>query len=67
MKPHILVTVSTGVIAIISLLYVLIECVKNLLVLNGRRQQLVDPLRGEVRMIELLYGPPQEGCWQRYG
>ena len=50
---------SIGVLAIISLLYVLIEYVKNLLVLNGRRQQLIDPFRGEARTIELLYGPPQ--------
>jgi hypothetical protein len=37
----------------------LIECIKNLPVLNGRRQQLINPFRGKVRTIELLYGPPQ--------
>jgi hypothetical protein len=58
-KPYILAIVSIGVLAIISLLYILIKCVKNLLVLNGRRQQLVNPLRGKVRTIELLYSPPQ--------
>ena len=62
MKSHILATVSSSVLAIILLLYVLIEYVKNLPVSNGRRQQLVDLLRDEVRMIELLYGPPQERC-----
>ena len=67
MRSHILATVSSNVLAIIPLLYVLIEYVKNLPVSNGRRQQLVDLLCGEARMIELLYGPPQEGCRQRYG
>ena len=43
----------------ISLLHMLIECARNLPVLNSRRQQLVDPLRGEARTVELLYGPPQ--------
>jgi hypothetical protein len=59
MKPYILATVSTGVPAIISLLYILIKCIKNLPALNGRRQQLINPLRGKARTIELLYGPPQ--------
>ena len=36
-KPYILATVSIGVLAIISLLYMLIECARNLLVLNSRR------------------------------
>jgi len=32
---------------------------KNLPALNSRRQQLVNPLCGKARTIELLYGPPQ--------
>ena len=50
---------SIGVLAIISLLYILIKNIKNLLVLNSRRQQLINLFRGKVRTIELLYGPPQ--------
>jgi hypothetical protein len=59
MKPYILATMSTGVLAMILLLYILIKCVKNFLVLNGRRQQLINPFRGKVRTIELLYSPLQ--------
>jgi len=58
MKPYILAIISTGVLAMISLLYMLIKYTRNLLVLNGRRQQLINPLRGKVRIVELLYGPP---------
>ena len=58
-KPYILAIVSIGVLAMISLLYILIKYTRNLLALNSRRQQLVNPLRGKVRTVELLYGPPQ--------
>ena len=37
----------------------LIKYIRNLLVLNSRRQQLINPLRGKVRIVELLYSPPQ--------
>ena len=36
-KPYILATVSIGVLAIISLLYILIKYTKNLLILNNKR------------------------------
>ena len=36
-KPYILAIVSIGVLAMVSLLYILIKYIRNLLVLNGRR------------------------------
>ena len=60
MNPRIAVTVSAGLYALLTLFHVLIECAKQLPSSGGRRQQLIDPLRGERKTIELLYGPPQE-------
>jgi len=37
----------------------LIEAANNLPAASGKRQQLVDPLRGKGKTVELLYGPPQ--------
>jgi len=37
----------------------LIEAANNLPIASGKRQQLVDPLRGKGKTVELLYGPSQ--------
>jgi len=37
----------------------LIKATNNLPAASGKRQQLVNPLRGKGKTVELLYGPPQ--------
>jgi len=37
----------------------LIEAANNLPIASGKRQQLINPLRGKRKTVELLYGPPQ--------
>ena len=59
MNPPIAATVSAGLYALLTLFHVLIECAKQLPSNGGWRQQIVDPLHGERKMIKLLYGPPQ--------
>ena len=50
---------TTGLWALLGLLHILIEAANNLPTASGKRQQLVNPLRGEGKTVELLYGPPQ--------
>ena len=59
MNPPIATAVSAGLYALLTLFHILIECAKQLPSSGGRRQQIIDPLRGERKTIELLYGPPQ--------
>jgi len=51
--------VYVGLYALLALFYVLIDGAKNLPILNSKRQQIFDPLRGEATTVELLYGPPK--------
>jgi len=37
----------------------LIKATNNLPTASGKRQQLINPLRGKGKTVELLYGPPQ--------
>jgi len=57
MRPYILATVTAGLWALLGLLYMLIEAANNLSIASGKRQQLVNPLRGKGKTVELLYGP----------
>ena len=50
---------TIGLWALLGLLYMLIEAANNLPAASGKRQQLIDPLRGKGKTVELLYGPPQ--------
>lgn len=59
MKSYISNTISAGLLALLALFQVLIDCAKNLPAADTRRQQLVNPLRGEIVTVELLYGPPK--------
>jgi len=59
MNPPIAAAVSAGLYALLTLFHVLIEYAKQLPSSGGRRQQIVGPLRGERKTIELLYGPPR--------
>ncbi len=59
MKPYISKVVYTGLHALLVLFHVLIDGAKNLPILNSKRQQIFDPLRGKVTTVELLYGPPK--------
>ena len=49
----------TGLYALLALFYILIKGTKNLPILNSKRQQIFDPLRGKATIVELLYGPPK--------
>ena len=57
MRPYIPATVTAGLWALLGLLYMLIEATNNLPAASGKRQQLVDPLRGKGKTVELLYSP----------
>ena len=51
--------VSTSLLALLALIQILIDYAKSLPAPSRKRQQIVDPLRGEARTVELLLGPPQ--------
>ena len=59
MKPYYISnTISAGLLALLALFQVLIDYAKNLPTADIRHQQLVNPLRGEIVTVELLYGSP---------
>ena len=49
--------VSTSLLALLALIQMLIDYVKSLPTPSRRRQQIIDPLRGEARTVELLLRP----------
>ena len=57
MKPYISKAVYAGLYALLGLFHVLIDGAKNLPILNSKRQQIFNPLRGKATTVELLYSP----------
>ena len=53
MRPHKPATVTAGLWVLLGLLHMLIEATNYLPTPSGKRQQLVDPLRGEGKTVEL--------------
>ena len=57
MKPYISKAVYIGLYTLLALFHVLINSAKNLPILNNKRQQIFNPLRGKTTIVELLYSP----------
>ena len=51
--------VSTSLLALLVLIQILIDYTKSLPAPSRRRQQIINPLRGKARTVELLLGPLQ--------